>query len=217
MCVTFSTLWCTERWGRNSWCSSAWTFLCHVSNVFIFLHIFLYLMFSVAVYTVKGARFSQTLVNRSAQVDVSDLSLTVLLPLFFNSSSGVNVTKLVHKMHFGIILIGKQRGCSYFSLITAQNNCIVCYLMYYCHRYNYMNMPSPVHICYTSNAPTLVNTVNQTSVYMKYLTTISCGIKYWGTDLNFCDTFILLRIIEGSLLSLVWRNFGGVKCKKWWK
>ena len=114
----FFTLWCTKRWGRNSWCSSAWTFLCHVSNVFIFLHIFLYWMFSVAIYTLKGACFSQTLVNINALTEVGDSSSTILLPLFFNSSSGVNVAKLVHKMHFGIIFIGKQHVCIYFSLHT---------------------------------------------------------------------------------------------------
>ena len=134
-------------------------------------------MFSVAVYTLKGARFSQTLVNISAHTEVGDLSSTVLLPIFFNSSSGVNVAKLVHKMHFGIIFIGKQYVCSYFSLqtshstlLTAQNDCIVCYLRYYCHHYNYMSMLTPVQICYTSNAPTMVTTVNRTSVYMTYLT-----------------------------------------------
>jgi hypothetical protein len=75
-------------------------------------------MFSVAVYTLKGSRFSQTLVNISEHTEVGDSSLTILLPLFFNSSSGVNVAKLVHKMHFGIIFTGKQHVCSYFSLHT---------------------------------------------------------------------------------------------------
>jgi len=123
-------------------------------------------MFSVAVYTLTGARFSQTLVNISAGAEVGDLSATVLLLLFFNRSSGVNVAKLVHKMHFGIIFIGKRQVCSYFSLPTyhRKNDCIVCYLMYCCHHYKYMIMPPPVHICYTSNAPTLVTTVNWTSV-----------------------------------------------------
>jgi hypothetical protein len=58
------------------------------------------------------------MVNVSEHMEVGDLSLTILLPLFFNSSSGVNVAKLVHKMHFGIIFIGKQHVCSYFSLHT---------------------------------------------------------------------------------------------------
>jgi hypothetical protein len=64
--------------GRNSSCSSAWTLLYQVNNVFIFLHILLYLTFSTAVYTRKGTFFSQMLVNTSEHTSVRDSSLRVL-------------------------------------------------------------------------------------------------------------------------------------------
>lgn len=103
---------------RNSWCTNSWTLLCHVSNVFIFHHILLYLMFIVAVYTLKGACFSQALVSKSEHKATGVSSSTVLLPIFFGSSSGVNVAKLIHKMHIGIFFLGKRHVCSYFSLHT---------------------------------------------------------------------------------------------------
>jgi hypothetical protein len=78
-------------------------------------------MFSVAVYSLKGPRFSQTLVNISAHTEIGNSSSIILLPLFFNSSSGVNIAKLIHKMHFGIIFTWKQHLCSYFSLHTYRS------------------------------------------------------------------------------------------------
>lgn len=115
--------------GRNSWCTNAWTLLCRVSNIFIFHHILLYLMLIVAVYTLKGACFSQALVSRSEHKATGVLSSTVLLPMFFNSSSGVNVAKLIHKMHIGIFFLGKQHVCSYFSLHTYYNTKGLHYLL----------------------------------------------------------------------------------------
>jgi hypothetical protein len=43
---------------------------------------------------------------------------TTTAAISFNSSSGVNVAKLVHKMHIGVFFVGKQHVCSYFSLHT---------------------------------------------------------------------------------------------------
>jgi hypothetical protein len=45
-----SHAWNTEA-GRNSSCTSAWTPLYHVNNMFIILHTSLYLTFSMAIYT----------------------------------------------------------------------------------------------------------------------------------------------------------------------
>ena len=56
--------------------------------------------------------------NICAYTEVGDSFSTILLPLFFNSSSGVNVAKLVHRVLIGTIFIGKQHVCSYFSLHT---------------------------------------------------------------------------------------------------
>jgi hypothetical protein len=59
--------------GRNSSCTSAWTSLYHV-NVFIILHISLYLTFSMAIYTWKGNFFSQKLMYMSEHTSVRDSS-----------------------------------------------------------------------------------------------------------------------------------------------
>jgi len=52
-CSPDSDAWNTEA-GRNFSCTNAWTSLYHVNDVFIFLHISLYLTFSTAVYICRG-------------------------------------------------------------------------------------------------------------------------------------------------------------------
>src|SRR5215469_262091 len=60
--------------GRNSSCTSAWTLLYHINNVFLILHISLYLTFSMAIYTWKGTFFSQMLMYTSEHTSVRDSS-----------------------------------------------------------------------------------------------------------------------------------------------
>jgi hypothetical protein len=61
--------------GRNYSCTSAWTSLYHINNVFIILHTSLYLTFSMSIYTWKGTFFSQMLMYTSEHTSVRDSSL----------------------------------------------------------------------------------------------------------------------------------------------
>jgi hypothetical protein len=143
-------------------------------------------MFSLAVYTLKGARFSQTLVNISAHTEVGDSSSTILLPLFFNSSSGVNVAKLVHKMNFGIIFIGKQYVCIYFSLHTYHStkwlHCLLPDVLLpsvQVHEY----APTCAHLLHFKCSFLGNHCESDQCLYDIWLR-ISSGIKSWSIDLT---------------------------------
>jgi hypothetical protein len=52
-------------------------------------------MFSMAVYTWKGAFFSQALINTSENTSVGDLWLRIFFLIFLDSRSGITKCKLV--------------------------------------------------------------------------------------------------------------------------
>jgi hypothetical protein len=121
--------------------------LYYVHDVFLFLHISLYLMFSTAVRSGKGALFSQVLVNMSERASVRDLSSSILLLICITSSSDVNCCKTCTQNVYQCTLHGKL-ACLPLLLSGHQSqHCPLCYLTYYWHSYKYLStlMCTPVH------------------------------------------------------------------------
>jgi hypothetical protein len=70
-------------------------------------------------------------VNINDHASVRDLSSTVFLLMFVNSSSGVTIAKPVHKMCITVILHGKPAWwqlTSYSTLLTALH-CVPSYIL----------------------------------------------------------------------------------------
>jgi hypothetical protein len=157
--------------GRNSSCTSVWTLLFHVSNVFLFLHISLYLTFRMVVCTCKGALFPQVLVNTSEYMSVMVCGGYYRCP--YSSTAALMLplwnpyTEYISK--YSSWVNGMFTVTSYCVLLTAWSDCTVSYLMYYCHCYDYINESTPAFIPYSSAATSLVTVVNQTHVYVTFL------------------------------------------------
>ena len=111
--------------GRNSSCTSAWTSLYHVNNVFIMLHISLYLNFSMAIYTLKGTFFSQMLMYMSEHVCqgfvVEDIVADILRQHQWCSRCKTRIRNEYRH------ILRRKMTCSLL-LLTSQNDCSVCYL-----------------------------------------------------------------------------------------
>jgi len=115
---------------RNSSYTSVWTSLDHVNNIFIFLHISLYLTFSTVVYTWKGTSFLQMLVNTR---------LTGIRHWGYCNrySSTAAVVLLLQTPYIKCISAYSSQENDMFTVtahctsITAQNDCSVCYLRHY--------------------------------------------------------------------------------------
>ena len=55
------------------------------------------------------------------------------------------------------------------TLITAQNDWPLWYVIHYQHCYHHMSMATPAHIRYTTTAPNSVTVVNRTHAHMTFL------------------------------------------------
>jgi hypothetical protein len=140
---------------------------CSVSIMFcVFLHTLLYLRFITAVYAQKEALSSHGLVNTSEPMSIRDSTSKVSSPIFFKRVSGVVVAKPVHKMHIGLLFVGKRHVCSLTAQLTrARTDCAVCYLTYCRRCYSYKSTPTPGHISQVSTAAHSANAAIRNHVY----------------------------------------------------
>jgi hypothetical protein len=102
-------------------CTSAWTSLYYARNIFLSIHIPLYFMFSTVVYSLKGSIFLHVLVKNEDML-IRDLSFRLSVLIFFNNSSGITISKPIHKVHIGVFFreIHHVYICSHCTPTTGQ-------------------------------------------------------------------------------------------------
>ena len=143
---------------ENSLCPSAWTLLCFTMSIMYFSSsTFHYTLHSALRFALGKEPFSRrcwwTLATK-------DLSSTIFLLVFVNSSSGVTIAKPVHKMCITVILHGKLACSQLLLTVHFSRHCCVCYLTYY-WRNGYMSILACIPNTSATTKPiTIVNWIH---------------------------------------------------------
>jgi len=71
----------------------------------------------MVVYSQKGSIFLHVLVNNEDML-IRDLSFRLSVLIVFNNSSGITISKPIHKLHIGVFFRGIHHVYLYFTLYT---------------------------------------------------------------------------------------------------